>query len=243
MWIQMVVQLFVIILFSFLGWAITVKKKYGLLSGFQGRSKEDQRRLIENGYPQKSGFLLILTALGMLILFPLVFTPFPYTIEVQFGFMILFFMGGFIYLSKYEVPEKKKKSYWFTSLLTFVVIGFISVIMYLGYQPNELIVKEATIEITGMYGQSWKISNVQKITLLEEMPEVLSKENGFGLATISKGHFNVRSYGSSLLFVHKQSPYILIEMNHKPIFINGENPDQTYDWYEQLLKQMDSYSL
>ena len=109
MWIIMVVQLFVIILFSFLGWAIIVKKKYGLLSGFQGRSKDDQRRLIENGYPQKSGFLLILTALGMLILFPLVFTPFPYTIEVQFGFMLLFLMGGFIYLSKYEVPEKKKE--------------------------------------------------------------------------------------------------------------------------------------
>ena len=42
-----------------------------------------------------------------------------------------------------------------------------------------------------MYGQSWKISNIQKATLLEEMPEVLSKENGFDSATISKGHFNV----------------------------------------------------
>lgn len=94
-------------------------------------------------------------------------------------------------------------------------------------------------EITGMYGQSWEIGNIQKVTLLEEMPEVLSKENGFGLATISKGHFNVRSYGSSLLFVHKQSPYILIEMNQKPIFINGENPAQTQLWYEQLKKKME----
>ena len=137
MWIIMVVQLFIIILFSFLGWAIMVKKKYGLLSGFQGRSKDDQRRLIENGYPQKSGFLLILTALGMLILFPLVFTPFPYTMNA-IRLYDSFFNGGFHLLSKYKLQKKRRKLLvHFT--LTFVVIGFISVIMYLGYnQTNSL---------------------------------------------------------------------------------------------------------
>ena len=156
MWISIIIQVLIIILFSFLGWAIRYKKKYGLLSGFAGRSKGEQKELIENGYPQKSGTLLILTALGMFILFPLVFTPFPYIIEVQYGFMTVFLLGGIIYLSKYEVSEKRKKSYWFSSILTFVVIGFIGVLMYLGYQPNEIIVKEDNVEITGMYGDIWK---------------------------------------------------------------------------------------
>jgi hypothetical protein len=166
-----------------------------------------------------------------------------YTIEVQFGFMTAFSLGGFIYLSKYEVPEKRKKSYWLSSILTFVVITFISGIIYLGYKPYELIVKENIVEITGMYGGKWKIEDIDQITLLDEMPEVILKENGFGLATISKGHFKVRNHGSSLLFIHRQSPYILLEIDHKPIFINSENLNQTSDWYEQLIKQMDSYSL
>ena len=110
--------------------------------------------------------------------------------------------------------------------------------MYLGYQPNELIVKEDTVEITGMYGDIWKKEDFQKITLLEEMPKILSKENGFGTDMISKGHFNVSSYGSSLLFIHNPSPYILIQTNDKPIFINGNNPDQTHIWYEQLKKEI-----
>jgi len=70
------------------------------------------------------------------------------------------------------------------------------------------------------------------------MPKILSKENGFGTDMISKGHFNVSSYGSSLLFIHKPSPYILIQTNDKPIFINGKNPDQTHIWYEQLKSEI-----
>jgi hypothetical protein len=239
MWILLIVQVLIIGLFFFLGWAIRYKKHYGLISGFAGRSKEEQIKLIENGYPQKSGSLLLLTAIGMFILLPLVFTPFPYTIEVQYGFMTVFLLGGFVFLSKYEVPEKRKRSYWLSSILTFVVIGFISGIMYIGYKPYKLIVKEDTVQITGMYGDSWKIEDIQQVTLLDTMPEVILKENGFGLATISKGHFKVSTYGSSLLFIQKQSPYILIEMDHKPIFINGKNPQQTHDWYEQLMKQID----
>lgn len=35
-------QLIVIVLFSLLGWAIRVKKNYGLISGFVTRSKTEQ---------------------------------------------------------------------------------------------------------------------------------------------------------------------------------------------------------
>ena len=137
MWVHIVVQLFVIVLFFILGWAIRFKHQYMLISGFNNRSEDEQTILIENGYPQKTGNLLIMTAVGMLILFPLVFTSFPYSIEVQYGFMTFFLLGGFIYVSKYEIPVKRKRSYWFASIFTVLVIGFISVLFFLGYQLNE----------------------------------------------------------------------------------------------------------
>ena len=143
MWVHIVVQLFVIVLFFILGWAIRFKHQYMLISGFNNRSEEEQNILIENGYPQKTGNLLIMTAVGMLILFPLVFTSFPYIIEVQYGFMTVFLLGGFIYVSKYEIPVKRKRSYWFASIFTVLVIGFISVLFFLGYQLNELVVNGA----------------------------------------------------------------------------------------------------
>ena len=83
------------------------KGGYGLISGFANRPKEEQEQLISNGYPQKMGGLLIVTAIGMIILLPLMFTSFKYVMEVQFGFMIVFLLGGIIYLSKYEVPKNE----------------------------------------------------------------------------------------------------------------------------------------
>jgi hypothetical protein len=119
------VQLFVIGIFLLLGWAVRYKKVYGLISGYISRPAKEQEELVKNGYPQKMGGLLILTAVGMLILLPLAFTSFTYVMEVQFGFMLIFLMGGMIYLSKYEIPSKRKRSYWISSILMIVVFGVI----------------------------------------------------------------------------------------------------------------------
>ena len=240
MWVHIVVQLFVIVLFFILGWAIRFKHQYMLISGFNNRSEEEQNILIENGYPQKTGNLLIMTAVGMLILFPLVFTSFLYSIEVQYGFMTVFLLGGFIYVSKYEIPVKRKRSYWFASIFTVLVIGFISVLFFLGYQLNELVVNEETFEITGLYGDEWKVEDIEKIELLNEMPIVTYKENGFGMPDLSKGYFHVEAYGSSLLFIRNGGPYLLIEMKDEIIFINGENSEQTQSWYEQINEALES---
>jgi hypothetical protein len=232
------VQSFLIFMFLFFGWAIVKKQWYWLISNFNGRSKEVQERLIENGYPQRVGKLMYATALGMAILLPLSFTAFEYSIDVQFGFMIVFLLGGLIYLSKYELKEKRNRSYIISSIIAIGTVGFSGVLFYLGYQDFELKEHQDSFEITGMYGDEWNYSEIQTVELLEEMPEVVLKQNGFGLATMSKGQFKVQSYGSSLLFIHKgSSPYLYIEADGKKIFINSKNPEQTKEWYEILVEK------
>lgn len=229
------VQLFTIGLFFLLGWAIRVRKQYSLISGFANRPIEEQQQLIENGYPEKLGNLLIKTAIGMVLLLPLSFTGFTYTIEVQSGFMLVFLLGGTIYLTKYETPRKRKLMYWISSITFILVIGFVGVLYYLGYQDNELIMKDNRFEITGIYGDEWDYKAIESVKLLEEMPKVTYKSNGFGMATIAKGYFKVKDYGSSLLFIRKGSPpYLYIKVSDQNIFINSENDEVTKDWYEGL---------
>lgn len=235
MWFLFAIELFVILLFFFLGWLIYYRKKYGLISGFLNRSKEEQEQLIMNGYPQKTGFLLMYTAIGMLILLPLCFTPFKYTIEIQFGFMLLFLLGGFVYLSKYEVPKKRKRSYWISSSIFVIVVSFVSILTFFGYQDFELVIDDHQFTITGVYGDNWEINEIEQIQLFDEMPKVKWKENGFGLQTLAKGYFTVEDYGSSLLFIHKDSsPILYIKVNNKNIFLNGKTSEQTKNWYQQL---------
>lgn len=235
MWILITVQLFIIGLFFLLGWAIRKKKAYSLISGFATRPLEEQQQLIENGYPQKTGAMLQITAVGMLLLLPLVFTDIKFAMEIEFGFMLFFLLGGFVYLSKFELPEKRKRSYIISTSFFVVITGFVVGLYILGYQEYELIMKKQSFEITGMYGNEWEIQDIKRIELLEEMPKVTSKQNGFGLATLAKGYFTVTGYGRSLLFIQKDhAPYLYIELSNKKIFINNENPDTTKKWYQEL---------
>lgn len=235
MWGLLGVQAGVILLFLILGWVIRKKEGYWLISGFASRSKEEQEKLINNGYPQKVGGLLILTAVGMLVLLPLMFTSFKYATEVQFGFMAIFLMAGIIYLTKYEVPKKRNRSYIISISLFILVIGGISVLSYFSYQGYELVTKKGSFEITGMYGDEWAYEEITRVELMDKLQEVTLRTNGVGLPTLSKGHFKVTGYGSSLLFIQKgSSPYIYIEMKDKKIFINDKDPEQTKLWYQQL---------
>lgn len=235
MWGLVITQLIMIFIFGLLGWAIRFKKAYWLISGFTSRPKEEQQQLIVNRYPQKTGSLLITAAGLMLLLLPLVFTPFKFAMEVQFGFMLIFLLGGIIYLSKYEIPKKRKRSYTISTILFVAVIGSLITLTVSSYQGYELKVKKDRFEITGMYGDEWATSNIQRIELMDEMPEVTLRTNGVGLPTLSKGHFKVKDYGSSLLFIQKgSSPYIYIELGKKKIFINDKDPSKTRTWFEQL---------
>lgn len=229
------VQIIISVFFILLGWAIRYKKAYWLISGFASRAEHEKEQLIAKGSPQRTGMLLLSAGIGMLVLLPLLFTSFTYAVEVQFGFMLLYLLGGLVYLSKYEIPSKRKRSYTISTILFIVVIGSLTALTISSYQGYELIIKKDHFEITGMYGDEWNLKEIKRIELMEEMPEVLARTNGVGLPTLSKGHFKVKDYGKSLLFIQKgSSPYIYIELTNRKIFINDKDPEQTNRWYEEL---------
>lgn len=140
------IQLFIISLFMLLGWAIVRKKAYWLISNFNGRKKEEKQQLIANGYPQSVGKLLIFTALGLLVLLPLTFTSFKFSMEIQFGFLLFFLLVGLVYLSKYEIPAKRRRSYILSSAIAIATSIFIGVLFYFGYQDFELRTHQETLK-------------------------------------------------------------------------------------------------
>jgi hypothetical protein len=235
MMFMIILHLFIIALFLLLGWALKYKRAYWLISGFQSRSKEEQEKLIANGYPQRTGSLFLYTGMGMLLLLPLTFTSFPYAIEVLYGFMMLFLLGGLIYVSKFEVLEKRKRSYMISIATFILIIGGIGGITAFSYQGYDLQLKEEQFEVTGLYGKEWSYAEIKSVTLVDEMPRVTLRQNGIGLPTLSQGKFKVEGYENSRLFIQKHvSPYMVIELENETIFINHKEPSTTRLWYELL---------
>lgn len=86
MWVLLFIELLMIALFILMGWAIKKKQAYWIISCFNTRPKEEQEQLIEKGLPQKTGTLMYVIGFGMLILLPLLLTPFKYAMEAPFTF-------------------------------------------------------------------------------------------------------------------------------------------------------------
>lgn len=232
------IQFAVALILLGLGWLILYKKAYSLISSFHSRPEAEKEQLIQNGYPDKTGKMLMGAGLGILILMPLLFTGFVYALEVQIVFMLVFLLGGFIYLSKYEVAAKRKKSYIISTSVFIVTIGFVSVLTYLGYQDINMVLKDDTFEVKGVYGDEWSYADVYRVELLTEMPKVELRKNGFGMPTMSKGYFIVEGYGSSLLYIYKgKAPYLYVEVGDEKLFLNAESESETKKWYDQLVQR------
>jgi hypothetical protein len=239
MWVLFFIQLSVVLIFLVIGWAILKKEAYGLISSFRSRPKSEQEELIKKGYPQKTGKMLLVTGIVLLALLPLLLTSFPYALEMHIGVMVIMLLGGFIYVSKYDLPSKRKRSYIISILIAVITVGTLAVVFFLGIQEPKMTFNEDTFVISGVYGGEWKYSELTHIEIVDEMPEVTLRTNGYGTPTISKGHFRVKDVGKSLLFIYKgNSPYIFIETERDKIFINSKSAGQTKDWYDLLKEQV-----
>ncbi|WP_339149449.1 MULTISPECIES: DUF3784 domain-containing protein [unclassified Sutcliffiella] len=239
MWVLFFIQLSVVLIFLVIGWAILKKEAYGLISSFRSRPKSEQEELIKKGYPQKTGKMLLVTGIVLLALLPLLLTSFPYALEMHIGVMVIMLLGGFIYVSKYDLPSKRKRSYIISILIAVITVGTLAVVFFLGIQEPKMTFNEDTFVISGVYGGEWKYSELTHIEIVDEMPEVTLRTNGYGTPSISKGHFRVKDVGKSLLFIYKgNSPYIFIETERDKIFINSKSAGQTKDWYDLLKEQV-----
>jgi hypothetical protein len=79
------------------------------------------------------------------------------------------------------------------------------------------------------------MENIQEVKLLNEIPAVKWKSNGFGFASIRKGKFHLQNWGEGRLFLHSDNaPFIYLKTNESYLLINYKDPGQTTQVYEQL---------
>jgi hypothetical protein len=70
-----------------------------------------------------------------------------------------------------------------TGTLVFILLLFGS-----GYRENKLVAGSGEINIEGMYGEKLILDDIESVTLSNELPEIVSRTNGFPLRNINKGY-------------------------------------------------------
>lgn len=234
-------QVFLIILFSLFAYLILKKKMYFLISGFATRAEEEQEALIRNGHPQFAGRMFAVLAAGMAVLQLLAFTGFSYTFELQIGFMFLVLFGGMILQAKKDIPSKRRRALITSSTITAVVLVGVGILLFFGMRQPDVTFGDDSVDISGMYGREISYRDIRSAELLDHMPEITYKENGFGFSSSAKGWFRTEDYGSALLFVDlRKTPVLLVETTDGPVFLTGRMPEEVKGWQQGIEQKTDA---
>lgn len=230
------------LLFYVMAYFILKKQAYFLISGFNTRPEDEQKELIRRGSPQATGKMMLFTGILLTIGLILHLLKLPHALDVALIVMIVAIFGGFIYIQRYELPEKRRKGYVISGLTTAITIISITIIMMNGFSGNDVTIMNGNIQISGIYGEEWPIDAIEEVIVLETMPNIERRTNGFSIFDFHKGHFTVEDLGKGKLFIQgKQPPYLLIQMKDTFVIINGKNSDDVQSWVKMIEEGRSSF--
>ncbi len=226
------------ILFVAIGFVVTERNAKYLLSGYNTMSEADRAKVNMSAYiPYFRKFHIFLG-----ISFLTLGVAFTYLVGKNTGgiFLALYPILAYIYFalssSKYSkgVSSKWRKASVLILVGTFI---FVASLMGYGFKENALIFDTERILFEGMYGESLQVSEVRSIELVQELPNITLKTNGFASGAVSKGYFKTESGEVIKLMVNAdRKPYILFTKSNgeKIYFVAKSKPSN------EILEEMKS---
>jgi len=105
-----------------------------------------------------------------------------------------------------------------------VFLGIVAMFFH-SLQDNQIEISNNIIKIKGDYGIELGAKDIKSIELVNELPEISIKTNGFALHTIKKGDFETKDGENVKLFINsKDKPIIYITTyNNKKIYYSSKN--------------------
>ena len=143
--------------------------------------------------------------------------------------VMLVYMVKFIKLGAYKGVAG-------TIAIAVIVLAVCAIIplLIVGNQEPEITITDQQMQISGIYGNDYNLSDIESVTLQDECPVTTFKNNGFAMGKIKKGHFNVQNDGNCLLFLFGTGKCIRIKTKSDVIYINFADETATMDLYGKL---------
>ncbi|WP_040978678.1 DUF3784 domain-containing protein [Oceanobacillus jeddahense] len=225
------IQIFLILMFFFFSYLILIRKNYRLISGFHSSSPEEQQQMIKAGYPQAVGKMMLHVGIVLTLGFLLQLFHIPYAMEGSYIVMLIVLFIESLLMTK----KRKKKSQKINKTVLAVSFILVIVVFAIPFLPNTLEIHENSFEMTGLYGEEWAFSDVEEISLYDELPEIIIRTNGISMFGKHLGNYRMEELGAGKLFLRSdKAPYIVVHTQDNFVIINTDQPDKTMAYYQQL---------
>ncbi len=219
------VALLLSVIFGAIGFIVTKDNASYLLSGYNTLSEQERQAVDITAYLRffrRFHFVLAVSLLAGACLLHLLNTNWASQ------FVTLFPLVAYSYFSVKTASFYRAvaKSAWPTNLFVWVlVVASISVLKLstTAYESNRLVLHQHQLEIAGDYGFSLNRQAVYRQRVVNELPPIAYRANGFSGGDYAKGRFKVKGGKSVFLFVNKtKRPYLLLETTKGDVYYNHD---------------------
>ena len=232
------------LLFVAIGFMVTEDNAKHLLSGYNTMSEEDKKKVdIKTYIPYFRKFHIFLG-----ITFLILGTSLTYFVSENAGgiFLGVYPILAYIYFvatsSKYSKGLNSKSNKIGVFILAGTLIFVIGILGY-GFKENKLTLDAQSIEFRGSYGEVLNQNEIASIELVNQIPHITSKTNGFALGSINKGYFKTENGEIVKLILNSDhKPYILfIKSDGKKIYYSAkeESNEEILNNIKQTLPNID----
>lgn len=139
-----------------------------------------------------------------------------------------------------NAPNEKKRKisrYLYMQILG-VIIAVIIFIVMVGVHSKEakVVVEGQNVKIEGSYGEAFLLNDISQVNLVDTLPAIKMRSNGYSLGSVKKGYFKTKSGETIKLFLHSShGPYLHIQRkSDMPVFINYEDSTQIQQVFNDL---------
>lgn len=129
-------------------------------------------------------------------------------------FAVLYPLAAYLFFMARSFKGSTRKEARALTFGIFVMAGSILVVLLVlrwGFSPNDFLVNNDMIAITGPYGEKIRAADIASVEIIDTLPPVKVKKNGISIGRINKGFFLLADGETiKLLLDGTYGPYLLI---------------------------------
>jgi len=158
-----------------------------------------------------------------------------YILGVGLPTIIMALFLAYLFRSKKEINVSLVVT--MTVIISIIVLVLSLIPIYMSRKQTSIDVDSHDISISGLYGEVVDRSSIISITLVNDIPDIDYRVNGYSLSDDNLGKFKTVDGNIVMLYTHSlDAPFIKITRQHEPdIYINTSNPDETFSLFHQMV--------
>ncbi len=123
-----------------------------------------------------------------------------------------------------------------TAIIAAITAAVILGQIYVYTQPPSVELTDDTFSAgSGFYGADIPLSNIQSVELVDTLPRIQARTNGYSAGGILRGNFRLEQWGSGKLFINRTAlPYVVVRTRDSFVVVNFAEPARTRDLYDTL---------